>query len=71
MPVGESGEPEPAVQPELADPPQVAAVEETLTPTPPQQSAAEISKGTVNTCTHTAALFGESGSDLPMHTDIR
>lgn len=45
VPVGESGEPEPAVQPELADPPQVAAVEETLTPTPPQQSAAEISKG--------------------------
>lgn len=45
VPVGESGVPEPAVQPELADPPQVAAVEETLTPTPPQQSAAEISKG--------------------------
>ncbi|XP_076594442.1 MICOS complex subunit MIC27 isoform X2 [Chaetodon auriga] len=44
----ESADPEPAPQPELADPPQVAAVEETPTSTltpPPQQPAAENSKG--------------------------
>ncbi|XP_032383864.1 MICOS complex subunit MIC27 isoform X1 [Etheostoma spectabile] len=48
VPVVESPDPEPAAQ-ELADPPQVAAVEETPTPTPPpppqQQPAAENSKG--------------------------
>uniref|UniRef100_A0A8C4HNM2 MICOS complex subunit n=2 Tax=Dicentrarchus labrax TaxID=13489 RepID=A0A8C4HNM2_DICLA len=47
VPVVESAEPDPdpAPQPELADPPQVAAVEETLNPTltppPPQQPAVE------------------------------
>ncbi len=54
VPTVESAEPEPAAQPELADPPQVAAVEETptptLTPPPPQQPAAENNKGTVSTC---------------------
>ena len=49
VPIVESAEPEPAPQPELADPPQVADVEETLTPSPPQQPAAENSKGTVKT----------------------
>ncbi|XP_073343687.1 MICOS complex subunit MIC27 [Pagrus major] len=45
--VVESAEPEPAPQPESADPPQVDAVEEspTLTPPPPQEPAAENSKG--------------------------
>ncbi|XP_054453489.1 MICOS complex subunit MIC27 isoform X2 [Anoplopoma fimbria] len=44
VPVVESAEPEePAVQPELTDPPQVAAVEETLTP--PQQPEQENNKG--------------------------
>ncbi|XP_070819576.1 MICOS complex subunit MIC27 [Chaetodon trifascialis] len=48
VPAVESAEPEPAPQPELADAPPVAAVEETPTPTltpPPQQPAAENSKG--------------------------
>ncbi|XP_074504115.1 MICOS complex subunit MIC27 isoform X10 [Sebastes fasciatus] len=50
VPVVESAEPEPAAQPELADPPQDAAVEETLTPPtpPPQQHAAENSKASVS-----------------------
>ncbi|XP_037636661.1 MICOS complex subunit MIC27 isoform X6 [Sebastes umbrosus] len=51
VPVVESAEPEPAAQPELADPPQDAAVEETLTPPPtppPQQPAAENSKASVS-----------------------
>nr|XP_046262384.1 MICOS complex subunit MIC27 [Scatophagus argus] len=48
VPVVESAEPEPAPQPDLADPPQVVAGEETptptLTPPPPQQPAAENNK---------------------------
>ncbi|XP_068570450.1 MICOS complex subunit MIC27 [Cebidichthys violaceus] len=43
VPVVESAEPEPSVQPELTDPPHVAAVEETLAS--PQQPAPENSKG--------------------------
>lgn len=67
VPVVESAEPEPA------DPPQVAAVEETpiptITPPPPQQPAAENSKGTVNTCcTHTTVHVCELGIDLLKHT---
>ncbi|KAM9356772.1 MICOS complex subunit MIC27 [Symphorus nematophorus] len=45
VPIVESAEPKPAPQPELADPPQDAAVEDTLTPSPPQQPAAENGKG--------------------------
>lgn len=49
VPAVESAEPKPAPQPQLADPPQVAPVEETPTPTPtpspPQQPATENSKG--------------------------
>ncbi len=54
VPVADSAESESAPQPELADPPQVTAVEETptptLTPPSPQQPAAEHNKGTVNIC---------------------
>lgn len=68
VPVVESAEPEPTAQPESADRPPVAAVEETptptLTPPPPEQPAAENNKGTVNNCctyTHCSSLlFGLS-----------
>lgn len=59
VPIVESAEPEPATQPESADPLQVAAVEEspTLTPPPPQEPAAENSKGNLNTCcTHSTTV---------------
>ncbi|XP_039976593.1 MICOS complex subunit MIC27 isoform X2 [Xiphias gladius] len=52
VPVVESAQPEPTVQPELSDQPPVAAVEETPSPTltpppppPPEQPAAENNKG--------------------------
>lgn len=57
VPIVESAEPAP--QPESADPPQVAAVEEspTLTPPLPQERAAENSKGNLNTCcTHSTTV---------------